>query len=201
MIRDDVVLKLKDKRLAAFSVYIPMVPGDSDKPAVEAAKRLEKAGIKSFWDGKRELGKAYASIVTLPKGRTIAWDIYFVYGPDAVWGRTPPKPVYWMHQLAVDDKCLDGTKFRVAVKKELDAMKQTKHLVLLTRDGCTGTVTMKANLDAAVKKLKGWDYEIVDLDKLPKGDPRKGYPTPTLLFAGKDLYGMAPPAPGTDSPG
>lgn len=117
MIRDDVVLKLNDKRIAAFSVYLPMMMGDSQKPAIDAAKKLENAGIQSFWDGERELGKAYAKIVELPKGRNIAWDICFVYGPDAVWGVNPPKPVFWMHQLAVDAKCLDGGKFRAAVKK------------------------------------------------------------------------------------
>ena len=29
-----------------------------------------------------------------------AWDVWLVYGPDAVWeGELPPKPEYFMHQL------------------------------------------------------------------------------------------------------
>lgn len=200
MIRD-IVTKPKDKRLAAFSVYIPMVPGDSSGPAVEAAKKLEGTGIEPFWDGDRSLGRAFAQTVRLPAGRPVAWDIYFVYGPDAVWGRTPPKPGFWMHQLANDERCLDPAKFRSAVEKELAKMKPTPKLTLLTREGCSGTATMRKNLDAALNSLKGWSYEVLDLGKLPKGDPRRGYPTPTLLLKGHDVFGMPEPDGETDSPG
>jgi hypothetical protein len=32
----------------------------------------------------------------------VAWDIYLFYSPFAEWTQTPPKPVYWMHQLTDD---------------------------------------------------------------------------------------------------
>ncbi len=76
-----------------------------------------------------------------------------------------------------------------------------KGLVFLTREGCSGSATMKTSLNAALKQLTGWDYEVVDLDRLAKGDSRKGYSTPTLLLNGTDVYGMPAPAGGTDSPG
>ena len=191
VIRDQVHLKLKDKRLATFAVYIPMVPGDAKGPAEEAAKHMQKAGIRSYWDGERKLGAAYGKVVKLPENKTMAWDVYFVYGPDAVWGETPPKPAFWMHQLGMDARCLDPDKFREAVKKELDRMKPAKKLVLLTRQGCSGTAEMQRNLDDALHGMSGWTYELVDLDSLPKGDFRRGYPTPTIIRSGKDLFGMA----------
>ena len=49
MIRDEVVLKLKDERLATFSVFIPMVPGDGSAPAEEAAK-----AAKAFQDNQQK---------------------------------------------------------------------------------------------------------------------------------------------------
>lgn len=123
VIRNEVVAKLKDKRLATFSVFIPMLLRDGKTPAVEAAKKMTDAGIPSFWDGNHSLGKSYAETVKLPNGKKIAWDVYFVYGPNSVWGDAPPKPDFWMHQLAEDDQCLDPAKFRAAVEKELKALK------------------------------------------------------------------------------
>src|SRR5579862_276842 len=100
-----------------------MLINDGKAPAAEAAKKMADAGIPAFWDGKRELGLAYGQTVTLPQGKKTAWDVYFVYGPDAVWGETPPKPVFWMHQLADDAQCLDPAKFKAAIEKELKTLK------------------------------------------------------------------------------
>ena len=74
-----------------------------------------------------------------------------------------------------------------------------KDLVFLTREGCVNTTTMKANLADALRSLEQpSEYQVVDLDTLPVGDVRRGYPTPTVLVANRDLFGMAetqPPFP------
>jgi hypothetical protein len=48
-----------------------------------------------------------------------AWDVYFVFGPEARWDDQPPAPTYWMHQLgraAPEDLRLDGDQLaRVVV--------------------------------------------------------------------------------------
>jgi hypothetical protein len=69
-------------------------------------------------------------------------------------------------------------------------------LVFLTREGCVNTPDMVNNLDDALKSL-GWpsDYQDIDIGKLPKTDARTGYPTPTLLWKEKDLFGMPVPKP------
>jgi len=71
-----------------------------------------------------------------------------------------------------------------------------KELVFLTRDGCANTPDLQNNLDDALIRLK-WrrDYQIIDLATLKKSDPRIGYPTPTLLWRDRDIFGMAPPRP------
>ena len=74
-------------------------------------------------------------------------------------------------------------------------------LMLLTRIGCADSVTMRKNLEAVLNGRKSWSYVVVDLDKLPKTDVRRRYPTPTLLRGGKDVFGMRLPASASASPG
>ncbi len=68
-------------------------------------------------------------------------------------------------------------------------------LVFLTREGCVNTVTMRANLDEALKGLGLYNgYQFIDADTLSLSDPRGGYGTPTVLYASRDLFGMSEPA-------
>jgi hypothetical protein len=69
-------------------------------------------------------------------------------------------------------------------------------IVFLTRSGCVNTVTMRANLDAALKSLGSTaEYAVIDIDTLSQSDDRRGYPTPTLLYEDRDLFGLAEPRP------
>jgi hypothetical protein len=69
-------------------------------------------------------------------------------------------------------------------------------LVFLTRDGCVNTVTMRANLDDALRSMGlASNYQVIDLATLGATDARGGYPTPTVLHANKDIFGMAEPRP------
>lgn len=71
-----------------------------------------------------------------------------------------------------------------------------QELAFLTRDGCANTADMLVNLDDALIEL-GWrrNYQTIDLGKLPKTDVRTGYPTPTVLWKGRDIFGLAAPTP------
>ena len=74
-----------------------------------------------------------------------------------------------------------------------------KAIEFLTREGCVQTKIMRVRLDEAIEAIgKPIPYTVVDLDSLPANDVRKGYPTPTILRGGVDLFGMAevkPPYP------
>lgn len=66
----------------------------------------------------------------------------------------------------------------------------------LTREGCVQTKMMRGHLDEAIQGLgKPLTYTVVDLDTIPSTDVRKGYPTPTVLYGGVDLFGMEEPKP------
>jgi hypothetical protein len=52
-------------------------------------------------------------------------------------------------------------------------------------------------------RLRPWglrDYVVVDLDTLAKTDARSGYPTPTLLYRNRDVFGMPEPTPPVPEP-
>ena len=78
----------------------------------------------------------------------------------------------------------------------LGAPSTMKDLTFLTRDGCVNTPDMVNNLDDALTALKlPRDYQFIDIGKLSKNDPRTGYPPPTILWKGKDIFGMSVPKP------
>jgi hypothetical protein len=71
-----------------------------------------------------------------------------------------------------------------------------KPIEFLTREGCVQTTTMRSRLDEAVKGMaKPLTYTVVDLDAVPTTDARRAYPTPSVLYGGVDLFGMAEPKP------
>lgn len=78
---------------------------------------------------------------------------------------------------------------------------QSPRMEFLTRDGCVQTDRMRANLDAALKRLdRPTAYPVTDADTLDAKDAKRGYGTPTVLVNGADLFGMPTPEPGEHSP-
>jgi hypothetical protein len=68
-------------------------------------------------------------------------------------------------------------------------------LAFLTRGGCSTTATMRTRLDTALGTMGlPSTYQVIDLETLPDSDARRGYPTPTVLYASRDLFGMPEPA-------
>ena len=73
--------------------------------------------------------------------------------------------------------------------------------MFLTRVGCVNTPDMVNNLYDALAIL-GWpkDYQFINIGTLKRTDVRTGYPTPTLLWKGRDIFGMPEPKPPFDAP-
>lgn len=70
----------------------------------------------------------------------------------------------------------------------------TPTIELLGFRGCPNTPMLRANLSAALASLGGgWTFTEIDQERLDQADARRGYPTPTILINGHDLYGL--PAP------
>lgn len=66
---------------------------------------------------------------------------------------------------------------------------------LLGFPDCPNTPIMRDNLKAALASIGGgWTFADINQEKLPEGDLRRGYPTPTILVHDRDLYGLPVPA-------
>lgn len=51
---------------------------------------MPDARVMHFWDGDRKIGQWFAREIDGYEG--IAWDSYYIYGPDAIW-ETVPSPL------------------------------------------------------------------------------------------------------------
>lgn len=73
--------------------------------------------------------------------------------------------------------------------------------MFLTREGCSNTGAMRARLDEALSRIGlAPDYQVFDVQSLPDTDLRRGYPTPTLLYRNRDVFGMPEPQPPLPAP-
>lgn len=124
MVTKNVLSQISADNLAVHVVWTPVLPADNYKAATTAHKYVPDERATYYWDGDQNLGMAYGSVLDLPRGRRLAWDIYFVYGPDAVWGDTLPVPAVWNHQLGMDDRSLgDASLIHEGITALLAGMK------------------------------------------------------------------------------
>lgn len=58
---------------------------------------------------------------------------------------------------------------------------------------CPNTPEFLARVRAAARRVEGAQVVYVDQEALPASDLRRGYPTPTALVNGDDLFGLPRP--------
>ncbi|MFQ5968508.1 MAG: hypothetical protein ACE5MI_13015 [Acidimicrobiia bacterium] len=71
--------------LAVYAIWMPMLFSDARfrwDPGL-----LPDSRVVHFWDERRVTGQWFAQEVLGYRG--IAWDIFFLYGPEAAWEATP----------------------------------------------------------------------------------------------------------------
>jgi hypothetical protein len=75
-----------------------MLEADNLEAAIAQEAFYQDERIAQVWDGERILGTLVAE--TLKLSVLVAWDVYLLYLPGAVWkGGLLPTPAFWMHQL------------------------------------------------------------------------------------------------------
>lgn len=109
---------IDDPNLTVLCVWVPMLPGDDERASRRASRIVPDPRVRHFWTDDQELGKAFQGALELPR---IAWDIYFVYPPEARWNGEPPAPETFMHQLRglPEETMLDGDKLAEAIRNLL----------------------------------------------------------------------------------
>jgi hypothetical protein len=62
-----------------------MLGGDTQ---IEVAELMVDERARHFWDGDKLLGMYFANLTGAGEG-AVAWDVFYVYPPDASWGDRP----------------------------------------------------------------------------------------------------------------
>jgi len=76
------------EQLHVYAVWLPMLWSDArDK---WDGTTMPDARVIHFWDGELQIGQWFAKQADGYDG--VAWDIYYLYGPDAIW-ETIPSPL------------------------------------------------------------------------------------------------------------
>jgi len=115
VVHDDVLKRIESDDLSVIAVWMPVLASDNAEEGKKAERLLADPRVTHYWDGDNALGKLYGRALELPRGRQLAWDIYFVYAPGVRWEEDLPEPTAWMHQLGSDERRLTGDKLRGAI--------------------------------------------------------------------------------------
>ena len=73
------------QKLRVYAVWLPMLATDARDEW--NGTTMPDPRVMHFWDGKSEIGQWFAEQVEGYRG--IAWDVYYLYGPDATWEEVP----------------------------------------------------------------------------------------------------------------
>lgn len=191
-----------------------MLPTDWAAPASSVLRRLSDGRVQQYWDPNHLLAAQMKKDAREPQPvqdccirSGILWDLAAVYPPGSIWSdRMPAATVFNGPVVDVTDAIEDAVapgraRPRTDSTAAPSTEPSTKGLVFLTRGGCVNTTVMRGNLDEALKALGlAAGYEVVDQDTLSETDVRRGYPTPTLLYADRDVFGMSVPKPPLPDP-
>jgi hypothetical protein len=84
-VQEEILAKHPSPTLQVYAVWLPMVWSDTRR-AWERSVLADPRAIH-LWDEKRATGQRFAEHIEGYRG--IAWDIYYLYGPEARWDLTP----------------------------------------------------------------------------------------------------------------
>ena len=118
---------VSDDSVRAYIVWLPILGGDFEGEARKLSNSFRDKRVSYFLDPDTETGKLWQQTLGIP---FVAWDVYFLYGPDAQWEKEPEKPAFWMHQLGLKiAPRLDGKVFTEKLREmaaNLKASENTK---------------------------------------------------------------------------
>ena len=136
-------------------------------------------------------GAAYG-IAVWPAGEVAAVALRFRF-PDLIAAQETADLL--AHPGCIDD-CDPWGPDQLLAASETGVLLPSGELVFLTRPMCAKAAPLRANLEAALGQV-GWfnSYSVVNQDSLPADDGRIGYGTPTVLYRGRDLFGLPAPMP------
>jgi hypothetical protein len=137
------------------------------------------------------------------------WDVYMVYRPGVLWEDETPKPDAFIRHIGRGSDGLshfwrDAFNSPPAAGDLFEAMETmggdilepegAMRIELLGFPDCPNTPVLRENLRAALASIgEGITFRDVNQAELAEDDVRRGWPTPTILVNGVDLFNL--PAP------
>ncbi len=119
MVQREVLEKNPSSQLAAYIIWLPVLPNDNHYHAIGARRLALDPRALHFWNEDQSLGAGFVKALPLSEDCKLAWDVYLVYRSGVKWERMqPPQPSFWMHQLSCmrsQELRLEGKKLREAV--------------------------------------------------------------------------------------
>jgi hypothetical protein len=145
------------------------------------------------------------------------WDLYMLYAPGVRWEKAndaPPMPTHWIRHLGRKEDRKTSTYWQdtresgpregdlhEAIRAMADqaigkpqAMEAAMTIEVLGFEGCPNTPQTRERVEKAMTSMGlAANVAYVDQNKLDENDRRRGWPSPTVLVDGRDLFGMTPP--------
>lgn len=107
--------------LAVYVVWSDQL-GAERSHVPDATTLLADERVRHYWDPDRRAGRTVSPHLELDDA---AWDVWLLYGRDAVWtgDRGPPEPAWWEHQLRGMPRAryLDPARFARKASELLEA--------------------------------------------------------------------------------
>lgn len=108
--------------VSVYLVHVPVI-GGREKHIEGAASLVHNTSARHYWDPSGSFGEQAGEALRLrSRGEPVyAWDVWMVFGPEAVWGDRLPQPRQLMHQLPRIDRTskvspLDSAAFATTVR-------------------------------------------------------------------------------------
>jgi len=87
-VQNQLLAQYPSAKISIYAVWLPMLGGDSRERW--NGSTMPDTRVVHYWDGERTIGQWFAKEIDGYEG--IAWDTYYLYGPDAIW-KTVPSPL------------------------------------------------------------------------------------------------------------
>jgi hypothetical protein len=191
-----------DERVRVYIVWLPIFGGDFKGEARKLSNSFRDKRVAYYLDPESSTGKQWERV--LKTNRSIAWDVYLLYGASGSWEDDPPLPDFWMHQLGGVKNAprLDEAAFTAKLKAMLDEMKILQEPSVTTRGDdrvrveflyfaeCPAHKQALVNLKAALRESKiRADLVMINVTTLEQAEKLGFQGSPSIRVNGKDMDG------------
>lgn len=85
---EQILAKYPDAPLQVYTVWVEMLSGDARD--ARATRLMPDARVQHFWDVDHVAGRWFAQHQPWSKqAGPLAWDVFYLYGPEATWDDVP----------------------------------------------------------------------------------------------------------------